>query len=80
VSLDETGKAIEALGRAVAMRHWSANELRFESALDSLRSREDFRLLMSDLTFPADPFASRVDEEYRPVLAPLIWTVPEEKP
>jgi hypothetical protein len=44
------------------MRHWSANELRIESALDSLRSREDFRLLMSDLTFPADPFAYRVDE------------------
>jgi eukaryotic-like serine/threonine-protein kinase len=58
----ETGKAVEELGRAVAMKHWSANELRIESALDSLGSREDFRMLMNDLTFPADPFAYRLDE------------------
>ena len=76
----ETGKAMEALGRAVAMGYRSANEMRIESALDSLRSREDFRLLMSDLTFPADPFPSRMDDDFRPVPAPLIGTVPGEKP
>ena len=28
-----------------------------ESALDPLRDRPDFKLLMMDLAFPADPFA-----------------------
>jgi hypothetical protein len=31
--------------------------LRLESALDPLRSRDDFQLLMMDLAFPAEPFA-----------------------
>jgi len=30
--------------------------VRIESALDPLRSRDDFRLLMMDLAFPAEPF------------------------
>ena len=30
---------------------------RTESALDPLRGRDDFRLLMMDLVVPADPFA-----------------------
>ena len=29
-----------------------------ESALDLLRSRDDFRLLMTDVAFPPDPFAA----------------------
>ena len=32
-------------------------ELINESSLDALRSRLDFRLLMMDVAFPADPFA-----------------------
>ena len=32
-------------------------ELINESSLDPLRSRSDFRLLMMDVAFPADPFA-----------------------
>ena len=35
-----------------------------------LRSRDDFRLMMMDLAFPAEPFAVRVDEDFRPVPAP----------
>jgi hypothetical protein len=30
---------------------------RAESALDPLRGRDDFQLLMMDLAMPADPFA-----------------------
>jgi len=33
-----------------------SDELRTESALDVLRSREDFGLLMMDVAFPVDPF------------------------
>jgi hypothetical protein len=32
-------------------------ELISESSLDPLRTRPDFRLLMMDVAFPADPFA-----------------------
>ena len=35
----------------------SPNTFRTEDALDPLRNRPDFRLLMLDLAFPADPFA-----------------------
>jgi len=31
---------------------------RAEDVLDSLRSRDDFRLLMMDLAMPAEPFAA----------------------
>ena len=48
---------MEWLGRAVAMGYRNANEIRIESALDPLRSRDDFRLLMMDVAFPAEPFA-----------------------
>jgi len=34
-----------------------ADLLRVEPGLDPLRSRADFRLLMLDLDFPAEPFA-----------------------
>ena len=45
------------LRRAVAMGYRSTDVYRTEDALDPLRDREDFRLLMMDLAFPADPFA-----------------------
>ena len=44
------------LRKAAAMRYRSA-AYRTEDALDPLRSRDDFRLLMMDLAMPADPFA-----------------------
>jgi hypothetical protein len=52
-------RAMEWLRRAVAMGYRNVDELRIESALDPLRSRDDFRLLMMDLAFPAEVFAGR---------------------
>jgi hypothetical protein len=47
---------VDCLGRAIAIGYRNADELRVESALDPLRSRDDFRLLILDVAFPADPF------------------------
>jgi len=55
----EAARAIESLVRAVAAGYRNANEIRIESALEPLRSRDDFRLLMMDLAFPAEVFAGR---------------------
>jgi hypothetical protein len=52
----EAARAMEWLSRAVAMGYRNANELRIESALDPLRTRDDFRLLIMDLAFQAEPF------------------------
>jgi serine/threonine-protein kinase len=54
----EAARAMESLVRAVAAGYRNANEIRIESALDPLRSRHDFRLLMMDLAFPTESFAS----------------------
>jgi len=48
---------MEWLGRAAAMGYRNANQLRIESALDPLRDRPDFRVLMMDHVMPHDPFA-----------------------
>jgi hypothetical protein len=53
----EAARAMELLRRAIAMGYRDALQLRLESALDPLRSREDFRLLMMDVAFPDEPFA-----------------------
>jgi serine/threonine-protein kinase len=50
-------KAMDHLRQVVANGYRNANELRIESALDALRSRDDFRLLMMDVAFPTEPFA-----------------------
>jgi eukaryotic-like serine/threonine-protein kinase len=61
VSADEgqaaADRAMEWLRRAVAMGYRNTNEIRIESALDPLRSRDDFRLIMMDLNFPDELFA-----------------------
>jgi eukaryotic-like serine/threonine-protein kinase len=49
-------RAMNCLRQAVEMGYRNGNELRFEAALDSLRSRPDFQLLMRDVAFPIDPF------------------------
>jgi tetratricopeptide (TPR) repeat protein len=54
---EEATRAIESLRRAVGVGYRNANEVRIESALDPLRSRDDFRLIMMDLAFPVEPFA-----------------------
>jgi serine/threonine-protein kinase len=50
--------AIELLRKAVRMGQRSPDALRAEEALDSLRGRDDFYLLMMDLAVPVDPFAA----------------------
>jgi eukaryotic-like serine/threonine-protein kinase len=45
------------LKKAVALGFRNANEFRSQDALDPLRNRPDFRLLILDLSFPANPFA-----------------------
>jgi hypothetical protein len=54
----EAARTIEPLLRAVAAGYRNANEIRIESALDLLRGRGDFKLMMMDLAMPAEPFAA----------------------
>ncbi len=55
-SPDLAGRAIVMLRRSVAGPGYNLDELSPDPALDPLRSRLDFQLLMLDVTFPADPF------------------------
>jgi serine/threonine protein kinase/tetratricopeptide (TPR) repeat protein len=52
---DQAGKSMEWLRRAVAMGYRNPIELRLESALDPLRSRDDFQILLQDIAMPAQP-------------------------
>jgi hypothetical protein len=52
---------MDLLRKAVAMGYRSPLSYRTEDALDPLRSRDDFRLLMMDLEFPSDPFAPETE-------------------
>ena len=54
---DQAEKAMAVLRQAVAMGYRNPDAYRTESALDPLRNRPDFRVLMMDLVFPAEPFA-----------------------
>jgi hypothetical protein len=45
-----------ALRRAVAAGFDNVGHMRRDPDLDPLRPRRDFRELLMDLTFPADPF------------------------
>ncbi|MFI5458882.1 MAG: serine/threonine-protein kinase [Isosphaerales bacterium] len=54
---DQAEKAMAVLRQAVTMGYRNPNAYRTESALDPLRNRPDFRALMMDLAFPAQPFA-----------------------
>jgi hypothetical protein len=49
-------KALDLLRRAVAAGYHDADAMAKEVALDPLRERSDFRLLMMDVIMPADPF------------------------
>jgi hypothetical protein len=53
----EADAAMVLLRKVVAMGFRNAAAFRTEDALDPLRGRDDFRLLMMDLATPADPFA-----------------------
>ncbi len=50
-------RAMATLRRAVAGGFRNVAYMRIDTDLDALRSRDDFRLLMMDLCFPAEPFA-----------------------
>jgi len=45
------------LRKAADSGYCNPDAYRKETALDPLRSRDDFRLLMMDMAFPAGPFA-----------------------
>ena len=53
----EADPAMDQLRRAVGMGYRNRDAFRTEDALDPIRARRDFRLLLDDLAFPADPFA-----------------------
>jgi hypothetical protein len=50
-------KAMQLLTQSVELGIRNTNEFRIESALDSLRQRPDFQLLMMDAAFPLEPIA-----------------------
>jgi eukaryotic-like serine/threonine-protein kinase len=52
----DAGLAMQWLRRDVAAGYRSFGAYRNESGLNPIRSRPDFRLLMMDLAFPAEPF------------------------
>ncbi len=52
----EAERAVALLHQAVGMGYSNVNAYRNEDALDPLRDRDDFRLLMMDLAMPAAPF------------------------
>src|SRR5262249_33486674 len=53
----EAERAMAAPRRGGGDGYRDADAILNEAALDPLRDREDFRLLMLDLAMPADPFA-----------------------
>jgi hypothetical protein len=53
----EEDAAMAHLNRAASMGYRAGGAYRTEDALEPLRGRDDFRLLMMDVTFPAAPFA-----------------------
>jgi hypothetical protein len=54
----EAERAMATLRRAVAGGYRDRANMRTDTDLDPLRSREDFRLLMMDLAMPGEPFAA----------------------
>jgi hypothetical protein len=53
----EAERAMDWLRQAVALGFRNPDACRSETALDPLRDRADFRLLMMDLAMPAEPIA-----------------------
>jgi hypothetical protein len=45
------------------MGYRDADAFRIERALDPMRDRDDFRLLVMDLAFPAEPFSRGTDAD-----------------
>jgi eukaryotic-like serine/threonine-protein kinase len=53
----EADRAMSLLRRAVEMGYRDAQSYRTDPALEGLRDRDDFRLLLMDLVFPTEAFA-----------------------
>jgi hypothetical protein len=53
----ESDRAMKWLRQAVAVGYRNPAAYLTETALDPLRNRPDFQLLMMDLALPAEPFA-----------------------
>jgi eukaryotic-like serine/threonine-protein kinase len=54
---DESDRAVSWVRRAVAEGYRNPDAYRTESALDPLRNRPEFQVLMMDVAFPTKPFA-----------------------
>jgi hypothetical protein len=59
----EVETAVARPHQAVAMGYRNADAYRNAGTLDRLRGRDDFRLLMMVLAFPAEPFAKDTDAD-----------------
>jgi hypothetical protein len=57
-TLGDAPRAVELLGRAAGLGSRNPYAYRAEAALEPLRDRDDFRLLMMDLVFPVEAFAA----------------------
>jgi serine/threonine-protein kinase len=57
-TLGDASRAVELLGRAASLGYRNPYAYRAEAALEPLCDHDDFRLLMMDLVFPAEPFAA----------------------
>ncbi len=55
---EETEAALSVLHRAVGMGFRNAEVFRTETALEPLRARDDFRLILMDVVMPDRPFAA----------------------
>jgi hypothetical protein len=53
---NQADKAMALLRKAAASGYRSPDAYRTESALNPLRARHDFQLLMMDVAFPTEPF------------------------
>ena len=56
-ALLEAARAMASLGKSVEQGHRNQAFYRTDTALEPLRVRDDYRLLMLDLDFPAHPLA-----------------------
>jgi serine/threonine protein kinase len=57
-ALSEADAAVKLLHKAFGVGYRNLDAYRNEDALDPLRARDDFKLLMMDLAMPAEPFAA----------------------
>lgn len=62
-AVTEADRAMDLLRKAVDTDFRNVVGFRTETALDPLRDRDDFRLLIMDVAFPAAPFARPLSTE-----------------